>query len=188
MKEYKPQIGDIIIIWGKGIARLLSFVITSVFGVKNPATHVQMVVSAAHDISAEQWHVKVVRRVDTFAKARKYIIVRHTKMVGEKKKMFPHYAADYVGKRYDVWLYVLWIMRLAFILNPIIFWVLYPVRDWVRRQEKKSYACSELTSTLLNDVGIKTGFETHRNAAPHHFRMLADACECWEVVYRSEEE
>ena len=175
--------GDIIILWGKHwTSKFIAFCITSVFGVIDPPTHVEMAVDAGMDISAEKWKVKLVEREEVFKEADKFMIVRHKKIKKPDREKLLEIYSNYLGKKYDVFLYVLWLLRLAFVLNPIIFWVFYPFRAWLKKRENRSYACSELTSAILNDIGIKTGIQIHRNASPHHFKMLAEACSDWMII------
>ena len=175
--------GDIIIIWRKNwISRFVAFCITSVFGVIDPPTHVEMAVDSWTDISAEKWKVKRVTRKYNLKEANKYMIVRHKKIKKPEREKLLEIFPKYVGKKYDVFLYVLWALRLAFVLNPIIFWVFYPIRSWLKKGENRSYTCSELVNAILNDIGIRTGIQNHRNASPHHFKMLAEACSDWKIM------
>jgi len=179
----KIKTGDIIILWGKGwTSKLIAFCITSVFGVIDPPTHIEMAVDPRMDISAEKWKVKMVDREKALEEADKFMIVRHKKMNNEKRERLYTVFPNYIGKKYDVFIYVLWILRLAFVLNPIIFWVFYPFRSYLKKRENRSYTCSELVSALLDDVGISTGIKEHRNASPHHFKMLFEACSDWMLM------
>jgi len=179
----KIKTGDIIILWKNDwAAKLTAFIITSVFGVLDPPTHVEIAVDDKTDISAEKWKVKMVDREEALKEADKFMVIRHKKMDPNRRQALIKVLPDYIGKKYDVFLYVLWLLRLAFVLNPIIFWVLYPFRAWLKKKENRSYACSELTSAILNDIGIKTGIQNHRNASPHHFKMLAEACSDWKIM------
>jgi len=181
----KIKTGDIIILWGKGwTSKLIAFCITSVFGVIDPPTHVEMAVDPRMDISAEKWKVKLVDREKTLKTTSRFMVIRHKKIKKSEREKLLEIYSNYLGKKYDVFLYVLWLLRLAFVLNPIIFWVLYPFRSWLKKKENRSYACSELTSAILNDIGIRTGIQNHRNASPHHFKMLAEACSDWMVIKR----
>ena len=178
----KIKTGDIIILWGKGwTSKLIAFCITSVFGVLDPPTHVEMAVDPRMDISAEKWKVKMVDREEALKEADKFMVIRHKKMDPNRRQALIKVLPNYKGKKYDVFLYVLWVLRLAFVLNPIIFWVFYPFRSWLKKRENRSYTCSELVNAILNDIGIKTGIQNHRNASPHHFKMLA-ACSDWMVI------
>jgi len=180
----KIKTGDIIIIWRKNwISKFVAFCVTSVFGVIDPPTHVEIAIDEISDISAEKWKVKlVVRKYEALNKARKFMIIRHKKIKKSEREKLLEMFPKYVGKKYDVFLYVLWALRLAFVLNPIIFWVFYPFRAWLKKRENRSYTCSELVDTMLGDIGIRTGIQNHRNASPHHFKMLAEACTDWMVI------
>jgi len=183
MKKYNFKTGDIIVLWSdQWLSKLIAFCITSVFGVTDPPTHVEIAVDHKIDISATKWKVKLVEREKVLKEANKFIVIRHKKMDQNKRKALIEILPNYIGKKYDVFLYILWILRLAFVLNPVIFWVLYPFRSWMKHRENHSYTCSELVSAVLNDIGIKTGMQQHRNASPHHFKMLAEASSDWKVI------
>jgi len=179
----KIKTGDIIIIWHKNwMSRFVAFCITSVFGVIDPPIHAEMAIDEMTDISAEKWKVKLVDREKTLKTASRFMVIRHKKIKKPEREKLLEIIPKYVGKKYDIFLYVLWALRLAFVLNPIIFWVFYPFRSWLKKRENRSYTCSELVDTMLGDIGIRTGIQNHRNASPHHFKMLAEACTDWMVI------
>jgi len=126
--------------------------------------------------------VKLVDREKTLKTASRFMVIRHKKIKKPEREKLPEIFPKYVGKKYDVFLYVLWALRLAFVLNPIIFWVFYPFRAWLKKRENRSYTCSELVNVILIDIGIRTGIQKHRNASPHHFKMMAEACSDWMII------
>lgn len=188
--EYRPKIGDIVIVWGDSrTSRFIAFLERRLFGFKDPATHVEMVALGEYDISADAGGVMLVKRKGTIDTARKVVIVRHSHMTSELRKLLlTNVFHRFIGKSYDYSLYVLWLMRICFITNPIVFWALYPFRDLLKKYEHISYSCSELVSAISFMVDILTGYGNDRDVAPPHFNVHAIASpEVWSTVFRKEE-
>ena len=165
------QPGDVIVIWS---SRLIGFMVNAVFGIHDPATHVEMVYDdGVNNISSSIGGVKLRPTANMF-KARKWLVLRNKQVYGPYVKTE---ADKFIGRGYDYFLYVLWIMRLSLVLQPLVWLVLQPIRNWLKRKEAKTFGCSELVVQILKDLGIDTGIDEPCNAPPDNLLQAARACE-----------
>ena len=168
--------GDVIVIWS---SRLIAFMINAVFGIRDPATHAEMVYDNFYNISSSIGGVKLRPTANMF-KARKWVVLRNKQVYGPYVKTE---ADKYIGHGYDYFLYVLWIMRLSLVLQPLVWIFLQPFRNWLKRKEAKTFGCSELVVQILKDLGIDTGIDEPCNAPPDNLLQTARSCvHDWGVV------
>lgn len=187
-KEYVPQVGDIILVWGKGIiAKSLRFIISKVWGISSPANHAEIVVGSAEDISAEPEGVVLKAREKTLNEAKQIVIIRHKKMTRLKQDLLFRRISDYLGRGYDYYNHVRWYLLFLSITAPIIYFISDNLRKWLRRESKTRWHCSELTAQLYRDVGIECGYEDNSFVPPHYFLCLAKASSDWKIVWEKEE-
>lgn len=180
---WTPQVGDVLLIWGKGFsAKMVRFLIYLLFGIKKPPNHVQIVATKDEDLSAEVKGVGFVSREETMKHSKKVLIARHKKITGEIQEKLLAIEREYLGKRYDFFLYVLWYLRVSLVFAPLVWLIFQPLRNWLRREEKKSYTCSELVSEVLSRVDVIIGIDDHTNATPSDIHQVIKACENWEVM------
>lgn len=185
--NYNPQLGDIILVWGKGfVPSALRFVISKIWGIKDPATHAEVAVNKLFDISAEVNGVIYKKREKTFNDAKKIKVIRHKKMTEERQKLIVERSTQYVGKGYDYYNHIRWYLLFLCITSPIIYFISDPIRKWLRRESKKRWHCSELTAQLYEDVGIETGFVETNFVPPHYFYQLAEASDIWQIIFEEE--
>ena len=171
------QPGDVIVIWS---SRLIGFMVNAVFGIHDPATHVEMVYDdGVNNISSSIGGVKLRPTANMF-KARKWVVLRNKQVYGPYVKTE---ADKFIGRGYDYFLYVLWIMRLSLVLQPLVWLVLQPIRNWLKREEAKRFGCSELVVQILKDLGVDTGIDEPHNAPPDNLLQAARGCEHdWEWI------
>ena len=168
--------GDVIVIWS---SRLIAFMINAVFGIRDPATHAEMVYDDVNNISSSIGGVKLRPTANMF-KARKWVVLRNKQVYGPYVKTE---ADKYIGHGYDYFLYVLWIMRLSLVLQPLVWIFLQPFRNWLKRKEAKTFGCSELVVQILKDLGIDTGIDEPCNAPPDNLLQTARSCiHDWEII------
>ena len=169
--------GDVIVIWS---SRLIAFMINAVFGIRDPATHAEMVYDDVNNISSSIGGVKLRPTADMF-KARKWVVLRNNKILTPENVQWT--ARAYIGCGYDYFLYVLWIMRLSLVLAPLVWMFLQPFRNWLKRKEAKTFGCSELVVKILNDLGVDVGVEEPHNAPPDYLLYAYRICaHDWSVV------
>jgi len=169
--------GDVIVIWS---SRLIAFMINAVFGIRDPATHAEMVYDDVNNISSSIGGVKLRPTADMF-KARKWVVLRNNKIL--PIRAVQEAANKYIGRGYDYFLYVLWIMRLSLVLQPLVWLVLQPIRNWLKRKEAKTFGCSELVVQILKDLRIDTGIDEPCNAPPDNLLQTARSCvHDWEFI------
>lgn len=182
------QTGDVVLIWGKSLdAKFVSCVVSTLFGIKNPATHVQLAMDSKLDLSAEMKGIQLVNREISIKKAKKVIIARHAGMSKEKREELASISKQYIGKPYDYFLYILWYMRVSLLFAPLVWLILQPYHNWLKQRARKSYSCSELVSEILNKVGFSFGIDDHTNAAPSDIYQVVKACEEWKIIFEKEE-
>ena len=162
--------GDVIVIWS---SRLIAFMINAVFGISDPATHTEMVYDDQYNISSSIGGVKL-RPTDDMFKARKWVVLRNNKILPPENVQWT--ARAYIGCGYDYFLYALWIMRLSLILQPLVWLMFQPFRNWLKREEAKRFTCSELVVQILKDLGIDTGLDEPHNAPPDNLLQAARSC------------
>jgi len=184
--KYIPQIGDIIIIWGKAwYSKVIKFCIYILFGIKDSPTHCEIVAIEDYDISAEASGVQLVERKKALEGAKKYIIARHKDMTQEKQdELFYDVFPKYIGKKYDYFLFILWFMRVSLVMQPLVWLALQPYYNWLKKQESRTYGCSELVSEIMSEIGISFGIENHTNATPADILQVIRASSDWEIIYR----
>lgn len=181
------QIGDVVLIWNKGLgAKILSFVIYTLFGIKNPATHVQLAIDDKFDLSAELGGIQLVDRETSINEAKKVIIARQAGMTEEKREELVDIAKEYIGKPYDYFLYVLWYMRVSLLLAPLVWLILQPYYNWLKQREERSYSCSELVSEIFDKLGFSFGIDDHTNATPSDIYQVIKACNDWKIAFVKE--
>ena len=169
--------GDVIVIWS---SRLIAFLVYTVFGIRDPATHAEMVFDDQYNISSSIGGVKLRPTADMF-KARKWIVLRNNKILPPENVQWT--ARAYIGCGYDYFLYALWIMRLSLVLQPLVWIFLQPFRNWLKRKEAKTFGCSELVVQILKDLGIDTGIDEPCNAPPDNLLQTARSCiHDWEII------
>jgi len=178
MPELKP--GDVIVVWGN---RLISYLIYAVFGIHDPASHAEMVYNEVDNISSDIGGVKL-RPTARLFKAKKWVVLRNKRLTfwtfGDPVQAA---AKKYIGRGYDYALYVIWIMRISLILQPLIWLIGQPFRNWLKREEAKRFTCSELVVQILKDLGITTGIDEPHNACPDNLLEAGRACvHDWEFV------
>lgn len=172
--------GDIMVIWS---SRIVGFMINAVFGIRDPATHTEMVYDdGINNISSSVGGVKLRPTADMF-KARKWVVLRNKRIEALPDGFVQSVAHHYIGCGYDYFLYVLWIMRLSLILQPLVWLFCQPFRNWLKRREAKTFGCSELIVQILKDLGIDTGIDEPCNAPPDNLLQTARSCvHNWEIV------
>jgi len=171
--------GDVIVIWS---SRIVAFMINAVFGIHDPATHTEMVYDGFYNISSSIGGVKLRPTADMF-KARKWVVLRNRKVSALPVRQIQETGEKYIGCGYDYFLYVLWVMRLSLVLAPLVWLVLQPFRNWLKRKEAKTFGCSELVVQILKDLGIDTGIDEPCNAPPDNLLQTARACvHDWAIV------
>jgi hypothetical protein len=169
--------GDVIVTWS---SRLIGFMVNAVFGISDPATHAVMVYDDVQNISASTGGVKL-RPIEDMFQARKWVVLRNKKLPSAE---WIQWAADgYIGRGYDYFLYVLWIMRLSLVLQPLVWLICQPFRHWLKREEARRFGCSELIVQILKDLGIDTGIDDPSDAPPDNLLQTARSCvHDWEIV------
>ena len=171
--------GDVIVIWS---SRLIAFMINAVFGISDPATHAEMVYDDQYNISSSIGGVKLRPTANMF-KARKWVVLRNKQVDALPDGFVQSVAHHYFGCGYDYFLYVLWVMRLSLVLQPLVWLVLQPIRNWLKRKEAKTFGCSELVVQILKDLGIDTGIDEPCNAPPDNLLQTARSCvHDWEII------
>jgi len=174
MPELRP--GDVIVVWGN---RLISYLIYAVFGIHDPASHAEMVYNEVDNISSDIGGVKL-RPTARLFKAKKWAVLRNKKV---NVNLVQRQSAKYIGRGYDYALYAIWIMRISLILQPLIWLIGQPFRNWLKREEAKRFTCSELVVQVLKDLGITTGIDEPHNACPDNLLEAGRACvHDWEFV------
>ena len=178
MMELKP--GDVIVVWGN---RLISYLIYAVFGIHDPASHAEMVYNEVDNISSDVGGVKL-RPTARLFKAKKWVVLRNKKVQeGGLERHVQLIADGYIGRGYDYALYVIWVMRISLILQPLIWLIGQPFRNWLKREEAKRFTCSELVVQILKDLGITTGIDEPHNACPDNLLEAWRACvHDWEWI------
>lgn len=166
------QSGDVIVIWS---SRLISFLVNAVFGIHDPATHAEMVYDDQYNISSSIGGVKLRPTADMF-KARKWVVLRNKKVEALPDGFVQSVAHHYIGYGYDYFLYVLWVMRLSLVLQPLVWLFCQPFRHWLKCKEANTFGCSELVVQILKDLGIDTGIDEPHNAPPDQLLIAARAC------------
>ena len=171
--------GDVMVIWS---SRLIAFMINAVFGIRDPATHAEMVYDDQYNISSSIGGVKLRPTANMF-KARKWIVLRNKRVDALPDGFVQSVAHHYFGRGYDYFLYALWIMRLSLVLQPLVWIFLQPFRNWLKRKEAKTFGCSELVVQILKDLGIDTGIDEPCNAPPDNLLQTARSCiHDWEII------
>jgi len=169
--------GDVIVIWS---SRLIGFMVNAVFGIRDPATHAEMVYDNFYNISSSIGGVKL-RPTSRLFTARKWVVLRNKKT--PMIRAVQEAANKYIGCGYDYFLYVLWVMRLSLVLQPLVWIFLQPFRNWLKRKEAKTFGCSELVVQILKDLGIDTGIDEPCNAPPDNLLQTARSCvHDWEFI------
>jgi hypothetical protein len=174
------QPGDVIVIWANP---WMSYLIYAVFGFRDPATHVEMVYDDGFwNISSDIGGVKL-RLTSRLFKSRKWVILRNKKLSAFPVKRIQEEADKYIGRGYDYALYAIWIARISLVLQPLVWLILQPFRNWLKREEAKRFTCSELVTQILKDLGVDTGIDEPHNAPPDNFLQAARACvHDWEWI------
>jgi len=171
--------GDVIVIWS---SRIVAFMINAVFGIRDPATHAEMVYDDFYNISASIGGVKL-RPVEDMYLARKWVVLRNRRVSALPVRQIQEAGERYIGRDYDYFLYVLWIMRLSLVLQPLVWLFLQPFRNWMKREEAKRFGCSELVVQILKDLGVDTGIDEPHNAPPDNLLQTARSCvHDWEWI------
>ncbi|MCJ7563807.1 MAG: hypothetical protein MUP52_04370, partial [Candidatus Aminicenantes bacterium] len=134
------------------------------------------------NISASTGGVKL-RPVEDMFKARKWVVLRNRKVSALPDDQIQGEAAKYIGRGYDYFLYVLWAMRLSLILQPLVWLILQPIRNWLKRKETNTFGCSELIVQLLKIFGVDTGIDDPSDAPPDNLLQTARSCvHDWEII------
>lgn len=189
--SYIPQIGDIVLVWGKDwTSKLVQYLIKKVFGSINPPSHCQMTVNAVEDISAEPQGVVYVNRSETFEKAKRIVVMRYKGATQGMKVQLLKEQKKYIGKGYDYFLFVVWVLQIYLAFLPFISYTATRWYKWLKKKEEHSWGCSELTAALASIVfKIYMGADEYMYQSPHIQYGLAKACPCiWEIVYEMEED
>ncbi len=173
--------GDVIIIWGSGWSRIISWLIYLVFGIRNPASHAEMVYNSKLDISAEAGGV-VLKERSGFTKQRGYVLARNQRIANYDPDFLRMIMNRYVGKKYDYALYIIWYLRISIVFLPFVWFIFQPLRNWLKREESKRFTCSELVAELLKRFHILTGISDPSNAAPDTVLQSIRACSDWEII------
>jgi len=174
------QPGDVIVIWS---SRWLSYLIYAVFGVHDPATHAEMVYDYGfYNISSDIGGVKL-RLTARMFQARKWVVLRNKKVSALRVGQIQGEAIKYTGRGYDYALYALWVARVSLVLQPLVWLMFQPFRNWLKRKEAKWFTCSELVVQILKDLGVDTGIDEPHNAPPDNLLQAARACvHDWEWI------
>jgi len=171
--------GDIIVIWS---SRLVAFLVYTVFGIRDPATHAEMVYDDVNNISSSIGGVKLRPTADMF-KARKWVVLRNRRVAALPARQVQAAGDKYIGRGYDYFLYVLWAMRLSLVLAPLVWLFLQPFRNWLKKEEAIRFGCSELIVQLLKVFGVDTGIDEPCNAPPDNLLQTARSCiHDWEII------
>ena len=171
--------GDIIVIWS---SRLVAFLVYTVFGIRDPATHAEMVYDDVNNISSSIGGVKLRPTADMF-KARKWVVLRNRRVAALPARQVQAAGDKYIGRGYDYFLYVLWAMRLSLVLAPLVWLFLQPFRNWLKKEEAIRFGCSELIVQLLKVFGVDTGIDEPCNAPPDNLLQTARSCvHDWEFI------
>ncbi|MCJ7643338.1 MAG: hypothetical protein MUP28_02525 [Candidatus Aminicenantes bacterium] len=167
------QPGDVIVIWS---SRLIGFMVNAVFGIHDPATHVEMVYDDGfYNISSDIGGVKL-RPTARLFKCRKWVVLRNKKVSALRVGQIQGEAVKYLGRGYDYALYALWVARVSLVLQPLVWLMFQPFRNWLKREEAKRFTCSELVVQILKDLGVDTGIDEPHNAPPDNLLQAARAC------------
>lgn len=172
--------GDIMVVWS---SRLIGYLIYAVFGIRDPATHAEMVYDdGANNISADVGGVKL-RPTSRLFHYRKWAVLRNKKVSALPVRKIQGAAEKYIGRGYDYALYALWVARVSLVLQPLVWLLLQPFRNWLKREEAERFTCSELVVQVLKDLGIETGIDEPHNAPPDNLLQAARACiHDWEWI------
>jgi hypothetical protein len=168
------QPGDIMVVWG---SRWMSYLIYAIFGFHDPATHAEMIYDDGFwNISSDIGGVKL-RLTSRLFKARRWVVLRNKKLSEIPIKRIQDEETKYIGRGYDYALFAIWLARISLVLQPIVWLILQPFRNWLKRKEAKWFTCSELVVQILKDLGVDTGIDEPHNAPPDNLLQAARACE-----------
>lgn len=193
---------DIVFIWSNMIVAILQSILFYKNMFRVP-THVQIRYDKESDISAEPSGVKRVPHAD-IKKYRKFEIYKcPVELKGQKLKEFYNICDQYLGKKYDFFLYFRWHLHISLAYVPfflivlplflavsikktILAAVIYIVGggffDLVLKfLSKNTWHCNELTSTIYKKIGIDFGYESNDKSAPYWTRLLVRFCRWKEI-------
>ena len=184
MKGYTPQTGDVILLWWKDWRKVISLLIRILFGIKDAPAHVQIVIDKDRDLSACTKGVALVPRKHTLEEAKKYMIARNIKMSQRhRQQKLRKISRKYLGKPYDFYIYLIWFLQISIVFTPFFWLIFLPLRKWLKKRERRSYACAELTSEVFAPLNILFGIDDHRYVAPSDIHQIIKACTDWKIVY-----
>lgn len=186
---YEPRVGDLVLVWGrKWTDKLVKYLIKKMFGVTDPPNHVQMTVSQTQDVSAEPQGVMYMDRLKTFDNSRRIVILRYKKITKKLEKEMSKEYKKYIGKPYDYFLFIIWMLQIYLALLPFIPYTASKWYKWLKKKEEHAWACSELTAQLAETVfGTYMGADDHMFQSPHFQHGLGKSCPClWEIVFEME--
>jgi hypothetical protein len=189
---------DIVFIWSNMIVAILQSILFFKNMFKVP-THVQIRYDQMFDISAEPSGVKLVLHSDLkkYRKSEKYKCP--LELSGQKLDEFYDICDQYLGKKYDFFLYFRWHLHISLAYVPFFLIVLplflaVPLKKTLlvaviyfiggglfdlilKILSKRTWHCNELTSTIYKKIGINFGYETNDKSAPYWTRLLVRFCE-----------
>lgn len=193
---------DIVFIWSNMIVALLQSILFYKNMLKVP-THVQIRYNNEYDISAEPSGVKLVPHSDLikYRKHEKYKCP--IGLSGQKLVEFYNICEQYLGKKYDFYLYFRWHLHISLAYVPIFLIVLplflaVPLKKTLlaaliyfiggglidlilKILSKKTWHCNELASTIYTRIGIDFGYETNDKSAPYWTRLLVRFSK-WDII------
>jgi len=150
----KIKKGDVIVCWGKGIISwIIRFLESVISGMKYPPSHIAIAINDEEFISAEEKGIVIVKKEELEKNIKKYEIFRKKDLSEAQKKALPVVIKAYLGKKYDYWIYLHWILKVIYVFVPFIKIVFLPLEKWIKIKMDKTYECSELSVEILNDLG-----------------------------------
>lgn len=176
--------GDVVFVWGTGIiSKIISFLQYTVYGIKDGPTHVQIGLTSLFDMSADEKGIHTVLRDETKARSRKYLVAR--KKCSLDRPAFVDIIMDYRGKGYDFSWYALAFMRFFLIFAPLVWFVLHPLKRWLKQRSQKTFICSEFVAQVWKDYNLYCfGLDEPSFAVPQNLLtvVLAGEGTDWEII------
>jgi hypothetical protein len=183
------QPNDVIISWGYGFTNyLVSLLINLRDVVKNAPSHSMHIHEPGYAGSAEANGYKIMEIKDLLKRCYGVVVFRKNEVKEEDIKALQELTLREKQQKYNYALYIINMLKIFQFFVPFIFVWLSPVKSQIflgivlltytigmkllRSWEKKTAACSETESWLLNKIGYITLVTDHLSISPHALWMI----------------
>lgn len=195
--------GDILCFKGKGF---ISWIVRKLMFLQKgdvfPFNHIAIAYSQSLIASAEPKGFITITIEKAFRKLHRVVVFRMKRITPEIMQKFQVEIEKRLNISYDYWMYVLHALRINLFFIPleiylstlggwkavlstilVIVTVYWPVRNYLMKKERATFACSEVSSEILTEIGILKNIGDPTNITPQDvFNLLANS-DRFDIIY-----